>query len=69
MASNKKVVSSRQPKSVHDKKRASDKTENKSVLDIFCKCGERMTFFGVDGNGGLKFSCPRCYERQVARIT
>lgn len=36
---------------------------------VRCKCGEKMEFYGVDGSGGLKFSCPRCYEKRVIKNT
>lgn len=67
MSSKKKDVSSRRSKFEPDKKGGSTNMENKSVM---CgKCETEMEFFGVNGNGGLKFSCPRCYEKQVARNT
>jgi hypothetical protein len=36
---------------------------------IYCECGEKMEFYGVDGNGGLKFNCLMCYKKQVIRNT
>jgi len=64
MPSNKKQVSSRQRKIEPDKKRVSIKDELKPNGSVSCKCGEKMEFYGVDGTGGLKFSCPKCYEKR-----
>jgi hypothetical protein len=62
MASNKKRISSRQPKSVHDKKRASNELIKEPVV---CeKCKTDMEFYGVDGAGGLKFNCLSCYGKK-----
>jgi hypothetical protein len=47
-----------------DKKRVSIKDELKPNGSVSCKCGEKMEFYGVDGTGGLMFSCPKCYEKR-----
>jgi hypothetical protein len=31
------------------------------------KCKNRMEFYGVDGYGGLKFICPKCYDKIVVK--
>jgi len=62
MASNKKRFSSRHSKIEPEKKGVN----NKAVL---CdKCKTSMEFYGVDGNGGLKFNCPNCYEKKNIKI-
>ena len=32
---------------------------------IICKCGTEMEFYGVDGNGGSKYNCGKCYEKRI----
>lgn len=31
------------------------------------KCGSKMNFFGVNGNSGDKYHCPKCYNMAVEK--
>ena len=35
------------------------------IFGTRCVCEAEMEFFGVDGNGGRKFNCPKCYKKII----
>jgi len=39
----------------------------KNPVIIRCICKTRMEFIGVDGNGGIKYYCPNCYQQIVIK--